>query len=230
MKIYASATVVALSLSVTSISSAAPDYDIYAQYLSLGSDYSYNDGWNFCGDFSNLGQLVDYDSNPYFTHSVSSSVIGDTMTVSWTVSTFGETFATVAQLGGKQPGYNGTNFVPNALGFDLGNQQLGSFGYGEVDGYDIESDYVRDGDAEVSILMDTGEALSFEFTDSTGTPNFGEYFCSFSLLFDMVIGEGGELAGDATSFTITQDLTLIPAPGALALLGIGGLAMRRRRA
>ena len=227
MKIHTCAAAVAISASMSAVATA--DYDIYCQYLSLNSDYSYNDGWNFAGDFSNYGQLVDYDFNPYFEHETTSSVIGDTMTVSWTVSTFGDTFATVAQLGGNQPGYNGTNFVPNALGFDMGNQQLGTYGYGEVDGFDIGSDYVRAGDAKISMQMLSGETVSYDFTDSTGTPNFGEYFCTFSLLFDQVIGSGGQLAGDATSFTITQDLTLIPAPGALALLGLGGVAMRRRR-
>ncbi len=228
MKIHTCAVAVAVTASVSAVATA--DYDIYAQYMSLGADYSYNDGWNFCGDFSNYGQLVDYDFNPYFTHSASSSVIGNTMTVTWTVSTFGETFATVAQLGGTQPGYNGTNFVPNALTFDLGNQQLGPYGYGEVDGFDINSEYTRAGDATLSMVMDTGEVISGSFVDPTGTPIADEYFSTFSLVFDQVMGPGGELAGDAISFTITQDLTLIPAPGALALLGIGGLAMRRRRA
>ena len=225
MKIHTCAVAVAITASVSSIASA--DYDISAQYLDLNSDYSFNDGWYFCGDYADAGQLVN-GTSPFFTHSASRSVIGDTMTVTWTVSTFGETFATVGQLGGTQPGYNNTNFVPNALGFDMGNLALGGI-YGEVDGFDVDSEYTRAGDATISFVMDTGDTLTGSYFDPTGTPISGEYFCTFSLLFDQVLGSGGQLQGDATSFTITQDLTLIPAPGALALLGLGGVAMRRRR-
>ncbi|RMH13452.1 MAG: hypothetical protein D6695_03950 [Planctomycetota bacterium] len=50
-----------------------------------------------------------------------------------------------------------------------------------------------------------------------------EFFESFDDVADAVDGQW--LAGS----TITLDMTIVPAPGALALLGLGGLAIRRRR-
>lgn len=50
-----------------------------------------------------------------------------------------------------------------------------------------------------------------------------EFYESFDDVADAI--DGHYLAGS----TLTLDMTIVPAPGALALLGLGGLAIRRRR-
>lgn len=102
---------------------------------------------------------------------------------------------------------------------------------GDVSKFDYGVDMVGDG-TEAYVLLD-GEVV---FHYSLGLDDFEG--ASFSLELDvlegsqleMVLGAKGNPLFDATEFSAVISTNVVPAPGALALLGAGGvLAGRRRR-
>ena len=114
--------------------------------------------------------------------------------------------------------------MANAMLFDIGNATGTGAPLFPIDGIEIGSEWVFTG-ATQSLFNAGGEFASTPFSPVPGLPN--------PVLTDFYFAGGfdfGTLASTGMNKVVWEiELNLVPAPGAMALLGIAGLAGRRRR-
>ncbi len=168
---------------------------------------------------------VDSVSFSVFNSSSSANVLA-TATVA--VRFWDNTDATGATLLGLQGGFNGNvDFSGGVIGGGLGKgfysivtfTGLSSLGINLLDTYNIVTQQVTaltGGATRLGVVLLSAPTVGTGFTDfyqSPGSAGAGFY----------------NLAGGATPAYIANKTTVIPAPGALAMLGLGGLVAGRRR-
>lgn len=100
---------------------------------------------------------------------------------------------------------------------------------GLVAHFDYWGDPMTGNGTEAHILVDGQSVFSYDvaFQDFEGTAFGFDVSVSEGSVIEMVVGAKGDRAFDATRFDLR--VTHVPAPGALALAGLGGLLTCRRR-
>ena len=118
-------------------------------------------------------------------------------------------------------------FYTEACGFELVKAQVAPTD--SPDGWAKHLFYDTGNGTEAHILVDGQSVFSYDvaFQDFEGTAFGFDVSVSEGSVIEMVVGAKGDRAFDATRFDLR--VTHVPAPGALALAGLGGLLTCRRR-
>lgn len=84
---------------------------------------------------------------------------------------------------------------------------------------------------EAYVLLDGVEVFSYivEADDFDGVDFTLDLDVVEGSVIDLIVGARGDALYDATEFRVRMSGSVVPAPGALALVGLGGLMMGRRR-
>ena len=232
MKMY---LIGAVALSTT-VTMATADIDFHVDFgQALGEGYLTS---TMATDYDNTGTVRDSSGTARMTQSHSTQLNGSSMDITMRVDTIdGLTFRnSVLPSEQTQNAYDGTPFEVGSFFFQFGNYYLGQYGFGEQNGIDVGSEWEdSDGITSVTYFFEGGVSRSYvrdtqPFQIVTADDDPTEFHVSYGLFFNTGFeGELDFLHGDAIGIEITETIALVPAPGALALLGLGGLAARRRR-
>lgn len=167
--------------------------------------------WNW--RVTNGGQVVGTENFNDFANGFYSSPVSDTLgNVVWTASSTGDLFV--------QNGYLSTNNpAPLTFTFNPGVRAVA----GNIFGTDINFNVVT---CVVSVTLANG--FTYEGVSSSPTDFIGFYSTSADIS-TMTIVTSPLVTGNVYA-TIDNLYLAVPAPGAAALIGLAGLAARRRRA
>jgi hypothetical protein len=167
--------------------------------------------WNL--RVTNGGQVVGTENFNDFANGFYSSPVSDTLgNVVWTASASGGLFVDDGYLSASNP-------VPLTFTFNPGVRAVA----GNIFGTDINSNVVT---CVVAVTLSNG--VTYEGISSSPTDFVGFYSTSADIA-SMTIATTPLATGDVFA-TIDNLYLAVPAPGAAALIGLAGLATRRRRA
>ncbi len=232
MKMYLIGAI-ALS-STTTMAIASMDFKADFQ-TAYGQSYMSS---HMAADFNDTGAATDPSSVTRLFQSYSTTTNGSSMDITMRVDTVdGVTFRNSLLPGEQtQSTWDGSTFEVGGLNFHFGNYYAGQYGFGDVDGIDVGSEWEDlDGTTAVTYFFADGVSKSYVVDTAAGQINsysadLTEFYTSYGVDFAGYFGGDSDFThGDAIAIEITETIALVPAPGALALLGLGGLAARRRR-
>ncbi|MEC8560296.1 MAG: hypothetical protein VXY94_09480 [Planctomycetota bacterium] len=232
MKMYLIGAIALSSTTTMAIASIDFKADFHTAY---GQPYMSS---HMAADFENTGAVTDFSGVTRLFQSHSVTTNGSSMDITMRVDTVdGVTFRNSVLPGEQtQSTWDGNTFEVGGLNFHFGNYYAGQFGFGEVDGIDVGSEWEDlDGTTSVTYFFADGVSKSYVVDTAPGQINsysadLTEFHKTFGVNFDGYFGGDSDyMHGDAIGIEITETISLVPAPGALALLGLGGLAARRRR-
>lgn len=218
----------------TTVTMATAEIEFVANFSQ-----AYNEGFAtalMASDYDADGTATDYSGNARLSHSHSTQLNGSNMDITMRVDTIGGVSFRESVMSWEQTQYSwdGTEFQVGSLQFDFGNYFLGQYGIGSQNGIDVGSEWEdQDGTTAVTYFFADGVSRSYVVDTAPqqiyqAAADLTEFFTVYGLIFDGSY-EDDYVHGDAIAIEITETVALVPAPGALALLGLGGLAARRRR-
>ena len=230
MKMYLIGAIALSSTTTMAIASIDFKADFHTAY---GQPYMSS---HMAADFENTGAVTDFSGVTRLFQSHSVTTNGSSMDITMRVDTVdGVTFRNSVLPGEQtQSTWDGNTFEVGGLNFHFGNYYAGQFGFGEVDGIDVGSEW-EDLDGTTSVTYFFADGVSRSYVVDTAPQqiyqaagDLTEFFMVYGLIFDGSY-EDDYVHGDAIAIEITETVALVPAPGALALLGLGGLVAGRRR-
>lgn len=201
-------TALSVSAIALAVSQAASSAVIVFTAEGLWSSYT------TAGGFSIVSE--DFTAYNGFYPTVAGSTSGAGGTVTWTSDASGGLFASA--------GLFSTNFAGADLSFDFTSANVRSVG-GNFFSTDIDFNFVT---SYIQVSLDDGTSY---FGSIDNAADFVGFYSTSALITGLTITAIPAPGGAQTVYPTADNLSfgLVPAPGAIALLGLAGLAGRRRR-